>query len=55
MTADSSDPGATQRRPRGKRKKALGRVCETCRRDTKSPLFDGCMNDACPRGYEPCL
>lgn len=35
--------------------RGLPPVCSTCGRDTKVPLFDGCMQEHCPRGYKPCL
>jgi len=35
--------------------KRRDQVCSTCNRDTKAPLFDGCMTENCPRGYKPCL
>lgn len=30
-------------------------ICEKCGRNTRAPLFDGCMLRACPRGFKPCL
>ncbi len=30
-------------------------ICPTCKRNTKAPLFDGCMLAKCPKGYTPCL
>lgn len=37
---------ATQKKPR---------VCPKCHRDTKAPLFDGCMTVNCPYGFELCI
>lgn len=38
--------------PRHARKK---QICKVCRRNMRSPLFDGCMNEDCPHGHKPCL
>lgn len=38
-----------------KKKKKKSPFCPECHRNTKAPLFDGCMNTDCPYGYKPCL
>ena len=30
-------------------------LCVKCNRNMDSPGFDGCMNESCPHGYEPCF
>ena len=30
-------------------------ICGYCHRNTKAPLFDGCMIENCPYGFTPCL
>lgn len=39
----------------GRKASTVPSFCKTCSRNTKAPLFDGCMTPNCPRGYQPCL